>query len=380
MSDTTRESCKRMNILIAADYQASQSGNFGASIIALARRIREKKSNVIIVFPEAKEWQKWFRDEGFEVIITGSGGLGRDRQTKILKSIVQKKHINIIHIHFGMFHHAVTHHRSEFREVSIIIHDHMDFGVGTNIIKQYLYTMARSLDYSIKRINLISVMNRKNNAYVFLKNKWFIPYGLSAERYITKSMTRETCRKRMGISDNEKMCLLLGWDCKLKGLDIALEAINICRKTNPNICLGVIGIGNKKAEDFAEQFIRRETDINPDAEWIHYLDSYEDMFAVHRAIDIYISASRREAFSYGLLEAVSQNTPTVVSDVPGTLWAKKYDKSFFFHNGDIEGCAKAILQASNAGRRESNYQEIIEEYGIGKWCDRIIEVYTQIMK
>ncbi len=193
-------------------------------------------------------------------------------------------------------------------------------------------------------------------------------------------MTRTECRESLRVKDTDKVCLLLGWDLKRKGLDIVMKAVNKCRESDPNIILGVIGAGRGKPADYAETFIRRETEFSPNEPWIRYFNDYEDMFAVHRAIDVYISASRKEAFSYGLLGSISQDTPIVVSDVPGTKWSAEYSNSYFYPVEDYKACAEAIMKALKTGRVKTNSAEMIEEYGIDQWCDKVLEVYSTVMK
>ena len=363
-----------MNVMITANYAAPKSGNFVASMIVLGRKLRRNGIPVVFVFPVEKEWISWFENEGLDVeIVKGryEGGF------QALTELVGKYQIDLIHSHFGMFHHELVYNRSNFKNVKIVFHDHMDFGLKPHISIQYLKTAIYSFIYMLKDINIISVMERKNKAYIFLKNKWFVPNGLSLERYIEYSMTREECRNKLGLREQDKCVFMLGWDLKRKGLDIALKAVKKCRKTDPNICFGIIGVGTAPANSVAD-FIVEQTGINPEESWIHFFDSFEDMFAVHRAIDVYLSASRKEAFSYGLLEAISQGTPVVVSDIPGTKWADKYNNSFFYPVENVEVCAHAILQALSNGRKETNSADIIAEYEIDRWCDKILEIYRTI--
>ena len=88
-----------------------------------------------------------------------------------------------------MFHHALVFHRGELGNIKIVIHDHMDFGLSPNISIQYFRLAAYSALYRLKRINVIAVMEKKKNAYLFLKSKWFVPNGLSLERYVDRSMS-----------------------------------------------------------------------------------------------------------------------------------------------------------------------------------------------
>ena len=291
-----------------------------------------------------------------------------------LLRLIEKYQIDLIHSHFGMFHHALVFQRNKFGNIKIVLHDHMDFGLKPNIVIQKVRLAIYSVLYQMKHISVISVMEQKNNAYVFLKNKWFVPNGLSLERNITQHMSREEWRKALGLKDNDKCVFMLGWDLKRKGLDIALKAVQKCREMDTTICFGMIGVGTEPA-DYAKKFIEKETGINPAESWIHFFDSYEDMFAVHHAVDAYLSASRKEAFSYGLLEAISQNSPVVVSDIPGTKWAVLYSNSFFYPVEDVGACSAAISKALLSGRKKTNTSEVVDKYGIEKWCDKIIEIY-----
>lgn len=366
-----------MNILMAADFCPPTSGNFIASLITLARKLRSDGQTVIFAFPEKQRWIDWITGEGFEAVIVGKDAMAPDVQFPVLSSLLKQYKIDLIHTHFGMFHHAILHNRSAIKDVKILIHDHMDFGIRYNLIAYYCKSFFLSAKYAAKNINVISVMQRKHRSYLFLRKKWYIPNGISFERYIDHSMTREACRSYLGFRSTDKVCLLLGWDMKRKGLDIALKAVQRCRESDPCVCLAVLGIGTGP-DDSAKEFIRNETGIDPAEPWIKYLDSCEDMFAVHRAIDVYISASRKEAFSYGLLETISQDTPIVVSNIPGTRWTDVYTSSFFYSTEDAAGCANAIGRALELGRRQTNSSEIVKAYNIDGWCRQIMDVYKKL--
>ncbi|MDM8247281.1 glycosyltransferase family 4 protein [Lacrimispora saccharolytica] len=368
-----------MNVMIAADYAAPKSGNFVASMIALGKKLKINGDYVLFVFPTEKEWISWFRKEGLTVRIVNRA-CDREReqhQLEALIELVSEYQIDLIHSHFGMFHHELVYNRCTFKNVKIILHDHMDFSLKPHIAIQYIRTAIYSFIYSLKDINVISVMEEKNKAYIFLKNKCFLPNGLSLERHIEYSMTREECRNKLGLGRQDKCVFMLGWDLKRKGLDIALKAVQKCRENDSNICFGIIGVGTVPTNN-VKKFIERETGIDSAEPWIHFFDSYEDMFAVHRAVDVYLSASRKEAFSYGLLESISQNTPVVVSDISGTRWAEMYNNCFFYPVEDMDACADAILKALSSGRKDTNSSEIVARYGIDQWCDKVIEIYSTV--
>lgn len=365
-----------MNVMIAAQYTAPKSGNFIPCLLVLGRAIIRRGDNVVYVFPEEREWTNWIREEGFDVVIAGQKSLQAKNQIKVLKPLLDKYKINLLHLHFGMFHHAVTHNRKAIRNTKVIIHDHMGFSVQPSVWKQYVFLIAHSLDYSLKDINLIAVQKKKKESYLFLRNKWYVPNGLSMERHIEHSMTREECRETFDVSPTDKVCLLLGWDMKRKGVDVALKAIQKCRDKDSNVVLGVIGLGQGAPTERTREFMKAETpDIDPGEAWIKFLNSYEDIFAVYRAADVYLMASRNEGLPYSLLEAISQNTPTVISDIQENQFARQYSNGYYYPVEDVDACADAIMRALQRGRIETNSSRLIEEYSVDKWCEAVLKVY-----
>lgn len=369
-----------MNILIAADYATPASGNFIASCIELGRALKKSGNNLTFIFPEnqntlsEQSWVHWLEKEGFQVYLT-SLNKSDDQILLFLKDIISNHKIDILHLHFGMFHHTVVNHTKELG-VNVLIHNHMDFAAGYSRIKQKIRCTVQSLRYRKNNIAIASVNPQKNSSYIFAKH-WYVPNGLSLIRNIDKSYTREEVRAELAISSDEKVCLFLGWDVHKKGLDIAVKAVDEIRKDGSNVILGVVGLGNPPNKERLK-FIADSTGIDPNAQWIRYLPSREDMFAYHRAADVYLSASRSEAFSYGILEAISQNTPVAVSDIKGTSWCHTYTKAIVYSTEDYKACADAIKRATALERSESNADEVVENYSIEKWYTQMIDIYKKL--
>lgn len=369
-----------MNILIAADYATPASGNFIASCLELGRALKQRNDNLTFILPENQNtlsqnsWVHWLERNGFSVYLTSKDLSGAQILT-LLKSIISKHQIDILHIHFGLFHHIVVTHAKELG-IKVLVHDHMDFSAGENPIKQRIRCIAQSLRYRKNRVSVASVNPQKNHAYVFAKH-WYIPNGLSLIRNIDHSASREDVRSEINIGSDKKVCLFLGWDVQRKGLDIAVKAVNEIRKNDPNVILAVVGMGDPPSWERL-RFIQDSTGLDPHSFWIHYLPSREDMFAYHRAADAYLSASRSEAFSYGILEAISQNTPVAVSDIRGTGWCHSYTKSVVYPVEDYNACADAIEKALALGRSESNADEIVRDYSIENWCRQMIDIYKSL--
>lgn len=367
-----------MNILIAADYATPASGNFIGSLVDLGRDLKKDNHNLYFIFPKApntvseNSWVHWLEREGFKVFLT-KYKVGEKALT-FLQDIIDKNNIDILHLHFGMYH-RIALDCAKSLGVKIFIHDHMEFSPRESLVKQKVYCVLTSLKYKVNNISLVCVNERKCNSYIFAK-RFFIPNGISFSRNVTTFATREEMRNKIGVKDNQKLCLFLGWHLHTKGMDIAFKAIEKLSKSNPNIVLGIIGHSGNPGINSLNS-IKEFTGVDTRSPFIKFLESTEDIFAYHKAADIYLSASRTESFSYGVLEAISQNTPLVVSDIPGTAWAHSYSKVFVYPTEDHNSCANAIEQALNLDRNApSNSDKFIEKYSIENWCKTIKDVYN----
>ena len=57
-------------ILVAADYNAPQSGNFIASLLDLADAVKAQGGQTVFLFPEQKDgrtWVEWIKNRGVPV-------------------------------------------------------------------------------------------------------------------------------------------------------------------------------------------------------------------------------------------------------------------------------------------------------------------------
>ncbi|MBQ3384056.1 MAG: glycosyltransferase [Erysipelotrichaceae bacterium] len=370
------------NILIMADYQAPKSGNFLASQLELGIKVRSLGYTVVYAFPDNYQggysWEKWLKDNGFDVYLIDCS-VNDDQKLSVLRKIVEDYKVGIIHSQFGFLTQLLRQRHKEIGKVKVVFHDRMDFNETQSQLKQHLKTMGKALMYRFNGIYNISVMEKKDSYYWPMGNNrhWYVPNGLSLMRAEKDELSGEDRRKEIGINEEEKLILFLGWDLNRKGLDIALRGVEICRQKGMSVKLGVIGAGAGEPSERAVSFLT-EKGLDPYSEAIIYMHNYEDIFALNRAVDGYLSSSRSEAFSNGILEAISQKSPVVVSDIVGTSWAWEYDNCYVYEVENAEQCAQAIEKALNNGRNTANYKSIVEKYSADVWCKRIIEIYKTI--
>lgn len=366
-----------MNILIAADYAPPQSGSFGASVLELGLFLQSKGDRLVVILPEngntlpENSWANWIRSNGITVCLYNRNNMPDEKS--YLLAVIREYDIDVLHLHFGMFLNTVRKNRRSFPR-KVLVHDHMCFGQleGKNYGER-ARLLAKSLAFRFLNIGMVSVGKEKDEVYAFAKH-WHLPNGLTYRRRITLNETREETRRRLGVGEDEKLCLLLGWASYIKGVDVAVRAINDLNSRGEKIVLGYVGIGEPPSEARLE-YIRNRAGVDPHVSWIHYLPSTEDIFAYYRMCDVFISASRGEGFSFAALEAISQNTPVVLSDIRATKWAWKYNKTCVYQTESPDACAEAILKALQMKEIPSNSEDITSEYSIQKWCEGMYRIY-----
>lgn len=370
-----------MNVLFAADYSTPKSGNFIASLLELANELRSEGGNAVFLLkkanPEKSPWINWLRTRGYDV-------LGLDQDMPILEQfekIVRDYSIDIIHVHFGLYTGLLAKNAEHFPSTRIIIHDHMEFTDLDHPVKQKIVQLIHSVYYRLKGVYTISANQRKNRYYAFCRH-WFVPNGLSMLRNLNPDADEQLIAPNYWNEpriEGEKRCLFLGWHPQWKGLDIAIRAVDIVRKRGINLILCVIGFGNGMSKQ-NQNYLESNTGIPVDSPFIKLLKSEEDMFSVLRSMDVFLSASRSEAFSYGLLEAISQNVPVVVSDIEGTKWSSAYNKSFFYPVESPEACADALEKAISCNVLISNASDLVSKYSIDHWIASLLKIYKVSIK
>ena len=115
--------------------------------------------------------------------------------------------------------------------------------------------------------------------------------------------------------------------------------------------LTIVGSGSQEAA--LHEFVAK-ANLHDKVKFVGKL-SEEKLFGAYRNADIYVSTSKSDSTSVSLLEAMSQKTFPVVTDIPGNReWLD--DDNHFFDIGDHEGLARRIQSAGAVARRAAAYE------------------------
>jgi glycosyltransferase involved in cell wall biosynthesis len=124
-----------------------------------------------------------------------------------------------------------------------------------------------------------------------------------------------------------------------KGFDLLIKAFAIFAKNDGEWTLDIVGEGPE------EELYRRLIAEHHLEDRVFLHPFTNDIQAYYSAAQVYVLSSRWEGFGLVLVEAMAHGLPVVSSDLP-TSHEIMGDFALYFPNGDIEGLAHQLKQAT----------------------------------
>lgn len=365
----------RWRVLLLCNYSPMYGGNFIPSLLALEKEIVSRGGECVYAFPVQAEKRSWFKQlmQMGKTVVTIDFLQTRYKQLCAISDIIKRYQITHIHSHFcstllleivAYLHPAVT----------VIIHLHSDWSLGTTSWKQKLkfFMLYKLLAARVRFLSVSSAFVAYNPAKIT-----YVPNALVTERLPAVSVARAELRRRWGISESDVLCEIFAWSPLVKGLDIAAEAVKQVRAKGVAVKLAVV-YGDAMPPEKLQTWLGAHTSCSGKEDFLLYVPPTEDVFSYHRAADILISASRSEGFPYSILEMLSLGKPCVMSNIPGVAWAKQFENTFVFPSENRVACAVALEKALAAPKMlEKTVQKIGATYNIANWVKTVVAHYEQ---
>jgi glycosyltransferase involved in cell wall biosynthesis len=109
----------------------------------------------------------------------------------------------------------------------------------------------------------------------------------------------------------------------------------------------------------------------------------DDVAALFRAADVFVSAAREEGYSFAVGEAMACGLPVVGSDIPGTahFWPAPGFLRYPVEDRDALASRLRELAATDASTAlaAGNRAWAIEHLGIDRYVDEMIECYRRVV-
>ena len=354
------------NVLLICGYAAPYKGNFIPSLEYLEDTYKDGK--MVYMFPENAKNVVWMADfqENHCVYFMSMGFFGKKVNWKILKelkNILQIEDIKIIHTHFLVYNYSLFVAKHTFaRNIRMIAHIHNQFAIpSTKSAPIKKFVMENTYDTII---GVSKSVAEGLNRQIKHKDITYIDNAICFSRLDTY--------EKISLRDNEnqKVVLMAGWPALVKGVDIAAQAILELRNDGCDIKLCIMQSG-----DFEQTQHCVTEAIGSYPDWVQILSPREDVATYYNAADIFLSASRTEAFSYCLVEAAYCEPILITSNVPGPN-DLKIDGMERFVSEDVEDLAHKMkeLLVISMDVEERKYN-VIRLYELRHWAEAIAELY-----
>lgn len=354
----------KLNILHIADFGAANPGNFFASLLALEDELEALGGCAVYVLPARAENKYWAKDllrDGKKLFFM-SGSIVAD--ASMIRRVMNEYDITAIHSHFA---HSYIYlalrltRTGRFREIPFYVHVHSQYKKQPNAIKDKLR------DYIISEAEYICVSKSVSEPFERRGRSFRVVYNAVD---FSRLYCYEDIRDKIMAGRSGKLVLMFGYDFRIKGVDIALKALEKF-DTNHRFTLGIVVTNHL---DRAKTQL--ETMFGKIPEWVRLLPARDDVASYYKAADVFLSASRTEGFPYALVEAAYCKTPVAAADIPGQNELQSPNITFFrpVCEASLFQAVEAAASAGASGEQAREY--VVERFPIKRWTQEIIEIYN----
>ena len=349
------------NVLHICDYAASYKGNFVESLEKLAQTVEACGAEQLYIFPyrvsrnpKALAWAKEIEDKGRKVFFQKESFIAN---IFLINSICRKNNIGNIVRHFSDLKVDII---LKFfcRKKHIVHFFHCEyFAQGIkHKIRQFLFH-KRTL------VGVSPAVAQKIQEYFSKENIIPIANAISFERL----ENFEPSEKNDNIN-----CMIMGYNWKVKGVDLAVKAVKILRESYNNLFLKIVAASHIKE---LEEMLQKELGGKPD--WIEILPSRPDIATYYRSMNIFLSPSRSEGLPYSIPEAAFCNCEIVASKIPAQLnleveginWFEKENVMDF-----VKALENAILNPMSDQQKADRRLNLQKTYNLDAWANKVLEL------
>lgn len=347
-----------MKVLQVCAYAARYGGNFMASLASLEALLAQQGVKTAYLFPEKARDMPWCRDLQSRAEVHFAG-LNRF-SPKVFKQIkAAMAGADVVHSHFELYDCLTALAKKKNQKLFWHLHDSFDEDIDLT------HRMINKFQYGIlgKRAVLIS----PNDYY----SKYVADLGFPKGQILHVDNAVEFSRLKKEDREKQYDFLVFGGFYRIKGLDVLMDACRILKEKGTRFRLGVVGYPD------TWRFLEENY---PDLQGcVQRLEPSEDVSGFYNAAAGYICASRRECFSYAVLEALYMEKPSIISRIPGNDWAVGYDTVVGFPSGDVQTLAAAmehqLSHGADPAAKSRVAQDVQERYGAQNWARAIKEIY-----
>lgn len=304
------------------DYSDYFYGGTGTVAVNLAKEI-SSRNNDVSVFTTSKT-KSFELDSIGKITVYRYGTNFRIADARISIRLLTEplKHkLDLVHAHMGNAPAPIAawlYSRLKNKPLVVTYHGDQQDNYGNFLrrysVKLYNKVFARVILKSANAIISPSgpFINESQFLPIFREKIVVIPNGINKEEVLT-NITRNKCRKELGIPADSILFLFVGSLSKYKGPDILLKAAKLVVEKIPDAIFVFVGSGQMASE---LESLARELNLCKNVKFTGFVDN-DTKYRYFKAADIFTlpSTLNTEVFPIVLLEASAAKLPMVVSDL-----------------------------------------------------------------
>jgi glycosyltransferase involved in cell wall biosynthesis len=282
-----------------------------------------------------------------------------------LLSYCKKYKIQIIH----------THHR--YPELISVLVSKIT-GAKTVTTVHSFVSGLKSLSFRSDKIICVSNAVKKNliKNYPHSKNRITVLYNCVDDSFFETISNQQIIRNKFGFSPDDKIILFVGRICRIKGVDILINAFAKIIRLNENIKLILLG----QVED-----INISEAIKGSEKYIFVIQPVKDVREYYQASDIVVLPSMIDPFPYVMLEAGAMKKHFIGGDTGGiSEFIEDGVNGILIEQGNYEQLADRIVFLLNNPVQaeilaDALYQKVKKECDCEKFYKRLGKIYNDLL-
>ena len=373
-----------VRVLHVCDFAAPYPGAFIRQLRMLAGELRERsggRATVAFAFPARAEGARWLDDlraDGFHAVLLPEPRQLPTREIRnALTSLVADLRPEVVHTHFGSYDMVVAatlrrlpramrpsqvwHYRTALEEP---IGERSPGRRIKDVLKYRIY--GRSVDRCIGVTEAVAVEAARRG--LGGGRAQAIVAGCDTDVFCNDAESRSRVRGELGVADDEVLVLHMGWAWHRKGGDLLASAGRLLEQRGVR-GLRLMSVGAS------------DTDIEAPVTALAATDS---IYELHQASDIFVSASRSEAFGNGLVEAfacerlgvaaLAAGQQEIFDALPGCIAIPTDDAAAIADAIEVLLARRGEWATLGAGNRE----HIVEHYSMRRWARQMADLYDEL--
>lgn len=224
-----------------------------------------------------------------------------------------------------------------------------------------------------------------------MKKLKYIPQGVDIEKfYPPKQAEKQQLKKKLGLSDFNKIIIFVGTIIKRKGVDLLINSWVLAQEYHPDALLLLVGLdkfGKKNVnKNELDSFVDKiKGIINKNKSNVLFTGRVNNVEEYLKCADILVLPSRKEGFGNVILEAMACGLPAIVTYMDGVSSETVLPgyNGFIVHNERelsdiIHNLLADISLAKKLGKNARS--SVLKRFALEDIAKQYVEVYRSLIR